>query len=283
MQHDPRVTPARPDLAAAHLAGKVSADRFVEGVARRAVVPLSPLKRRPAFDAPLETEVLAGEAVTVYEEEEGWAWVQLADDGYVGWMSANALAAPDPAPTRRVTALRTFLYPGASIKAEPLGWLSMGATVAVTRMDGAFAATPLGFIYASHLAPPTEQAVDFVAVAESLIGAPYLWGGKSSLGLDCSGLVQLSLAMTGHAARRDSDMQEKELGQPLAIDQDLLRRGDLVFWKGHVGIMRDADTLLHANGHHMLVVSEPLAEARARILAKGAGPVTSIRRLNTQA
>lgn len=278
MSFDPRVTPARPDLAAAKLRGLVEAERFVEGVAARVVVPATPLKREPRPDAPYDTEVLAGEAVTVYEECEGWSWVQLAADGYVGWLSANALGPVDPAPTHRVAALRTFCYPGPSIKMEPLGFLSLGARLAVLRIDGAFAATPLGFIHAGHLARLGEVEPDYVAVAGRFLGAPYLWGGKSSLGLDCSGLVQLALAATGIAAPRDSDMQAASLGIALPLADPQLRRGDLVFWKGHVGIMEDAETLLHANGHHMAVAREPLAQATARILAKTHGPVIGFRR-----
>lgn len=276
---DPRITPARGDLAADFLKGSVAAERYVPGRPMRIVTPQTPLKRQPFPDSPYETEALMGEVFTVYDEDEGWAWGQLAGDGYVGWMSANALGAADPAPTHRVVALRTFLYPGPSIKAEPLGALSLGASVCVRRSEGAFAATPQGFVHAGHLAPLDEAAPDFVAVAERLIGIPYLWGGKSSLGIDCSGLVQLSMAMAGIAAPRDSDMQEAALGTALPTGTTDLRRGDLVFWKGHVGLLTDSATLLHANGHHMMVAREPLAAAIARIAAKSYGAVTALRRL----
>jgi cell wall-associated NlpC family hydrolase len=154
----------------------------------------------------------------------------------------------------------------------------VGARLA-PQIDDAFLVTrELGFIWRAHLAPLEAPAPDFVAVAEALIGAPYLWGGKSSLGVDCSGLVQIALLSAGKEAPRDSDMQEARLGSPVERDAPL-RRGDLVFWKGHVGIMRDAETLLHANGTHMLVSSEPLALVRERNLSAGAGDITNIRRL----
>jgi hypothetical protein len=276
---DRRITPARPDLAAEKLRGLVQAERYVAGEARRISAPSTPLKREPHPQAAYETEALAGEPVTVYDEDgEGWAWVQLETDGYVGWLSVNALGAADPAPTHRVAALRTFLYPGLSIKAEPLGALSIGAEVAVSRFDGDFAVTLQGAIHAGHLAPVGRFEPDFVAVAERFLGVPYLWGGKTSLGIDCSGLTQVALAAAGIAAPRDSDMLAARTGTPLAVDTGDLQRGDLIFWKGHVGIMQDARTLLHANGFHMAVASEPLAQARDRILAKSFGAITGIRR-----
>jgi cell wall-associated NlpC family hydrolase len=277
---DRRLTPARPDLAADWLRGKVEAARFVAGWRRRIVEPVAPLRRAPAHDAPLETEALYGESVIVYEEHEGWAWGQLQRDLYVGFMPANALG-PEAQPTHRLSALRSFVYPKPDIKAPPLMALSLDARVQVVANQGLFCAAEAGFLYTQHLAPLDRYEPDFVAVAERFLEVPYLWGGRSSQGIDCSALVQNALAAAGRAAPRDTDMQEAALGAPVGFDAALagLQRGDLVFWKGHVGVMRDEAIMIHASGWQMKVVAEPLAGARARIAAKGGGPITSIRRL----
>jgi cell wall-associated NlpC family hydrolase len=278
---DPRLTPARPDLAAAHLRGKVEAARFVEGKRMHLRSEIVDLRRAPSLEAPIDTQVLFGEVATLYDEHEGWAWVQLTSDNYVGYMSRDALAEAEFAPTHRVIVNRTFIYPAANMKLPIQGALPRGAALRVSETIGDFARIGGGFVFGVHLAPLADAAADFVAVAEDYLGSPYLWGGKTSLGIDCSGLVQIARAAAGHAAPRDTDLQEAALGRALPIDDKLeqLQRGDLVFWKGHVGIMRDPRVLLHANGHHMLVVSEPLAEARARIRQKGTGEITSIKRL----
>jgi cell wall-associated NlpC family hydrolase len=276
---DPRITPARPDLAAAHLSGQVEAARFVTGTAREVRDESAPLRRAPAPDAPLDTEALKGERVTVYETtEEGWCWGQLDRDGYVGWLPANALMAPGPPPTHVVAALRTLAFPGPSIKLPPVAAYSLGCRLAVTRTEGPLAVTASGFVPARHLAPLDAIEPDFVAVAERFVGVPYLWGGKTSLGIDCSGLVQAALQAGGRACPRDSDMQERALGTPVSADLADLRRGDLVFWQGHVAIVRDGATLLHANAFHMAVAVEPIAEAVARIAA-GGSQIGAVKRL----
>jgi cell wall-associated NlpC family hydrolase len=275
---DPRINPYRADLAATHLQGQVKATRFVEGTPYDVVEPVAGLRREPSHAARLDTEALFGERVTVYEmTEEGWAWSQLESDGYVGWLSVNALAVPGPSPTHKVAALRTLAFPAGDIKAPPLAGLPMGARLAVARLDERFAISVSGwYLPAAHLVPLATKQRDFVAIAEQFLGTPYLWGGKTSLGLDCSGLVQVALEAAGHACPRDSDMQEQALGGRLAFDD--LRRGDLVFWKGHVAIVRDGNTLIHANAYHMAVAIEPVASAVARIRVAGDEP-TSVRRL----
>lgn len=284
---DPRVTAARPDLADARLRGQVAAARFVEGAPRGVVAPSAPLRRMPAADAPLDTEVLRGEIFTVFEDTaEGWSWGQLATDGYVGYVPTEALRADVPAPTHRVAALRTFVYPGPDMKLPPVAALSFRAGLALDR-ETVTRGTPYlaiaggeGWVVAATVEPANAGPLsDFVAAAERFAETAYLWGGRTSLGLDCSALVQLSLAATHVAAPRDTDMQEAALGHPLEGGLGAaLRRGDLIFWKGHVAIVRDPATIIHASGHHMAVVVEPLAEAAARIAATGGAP-TSIRRL----
>jgi hypothetical protein len=276
---DPRLTAARPDLAAVHLRGKVAAARFVDGEMREVIEPQAPVRRTPSPDAPLATEVLKGERVTIYETtDEGWAWGQI-EDGYVGWLPANALVRPGADATHKVMALRTLVFPGLSIKLPPIETLSLGAKLSILRMEPPFAVTTGGgYVPLVHLAPLAATEPDFVVTAERFIGVPYLWGGKTSLGVDCSGLVQVALAAAGIVCPRDSDMQERALGHPVDPGTAGLIRGDVLFWSGHVGIMRDRNTLLHANAFHMAVAAEPLAEALARITG-GGGELRTVRRV----
>jgi cell wall-associated NlpC family hydrolase len=274
---DARTNAIRPDLAAAHLAGRVTAERYVAGRRRGVVAASAPLRRRPAADAPLDTEALHGEAVVVYEEKHDFAWGQLERDGYVGYLPTAALGEP-VTPTHRVCVLRTHAYPGPSIKLPPRMAISFGANVVVVRRDGNFAVAADGAHYwLRHLAAIETVEPDFVATAERFVGAPYLWGGRTSEGIDCSGLAQTALRAAGIEAPRDSDLQERNLGA--VVEGGALRRGDLVFWRGHVGILCDPSTLLHANGFHMLVVKESFAAAKARIVVNGGGEVTAIKRI----
>ena len=285
MDLDPRLTPARPDLAARWLEGTVPAARYVDGEAARVIDGVAPLRRAPRSDAALDTEALMGETLRVFEDDdEGWSWVQLDRDGYVGWMPSHALLkGVAPVAGHRVSALRTFVYPGASIKEPPIAWVSFGAPVSVARMVEAngrrFAVTAEGgAIVAQHLAAIDSHESDPVAIAERFLGTPYLWGGRSSRGLDCSGLVQTVLAACGVAAPRDADLQERTLGRPVDLDPVAWRRGDLLFWPGHVALVRDAETFLHANAHAMAVAIEPIDSGLARIAAAGT-PLRSVRRV----
>jgi cell wall-associated NlpC family hydrolase len=279
---DPRVTPLRDDLAAKYLEGKVKAARFVEGTVMEVIAPQAPLRRQSRLDAPIETEALKGERATVYDTNpEGWAWVQLGADNCVGWMPDAALGPAGAPATHTVAALRTFVFPGPSIKLLPIEALPFGAKINIERVEEQMAVTSSGFyVPATHLKPVGENEADFVAVAERFLGAPYLWGGKTMLGIDCSGLLQVALTATGAQCPRDSDMQEQALGRALTKTEQSsrLRRGDLIFWKGHVAIVRDGESLLHANAFHMAVAVEPIAQALTRIRASGS-EITSLRRI----
>jgi cell wall-associated NlpC family hydrolase len=270
--HDRRLHAFRPDLADVRLSGKVSAERFVAGRPARVVVSRTALRNAPDMEAGRSTELLMGDAVLVFDEVAGWAWMQAERDGYVGYAEAAALGAPDGAATHVVSAPRTFLYREPDLRRAVAGELPMGAAVTVTgsavTRGTSYSLLPSGeAIVSGHLRPVGEPAEDFVAVAETLLHTPYLWGGATPFGIDCSGLVQLSMRMTGRDVQRDTDMQEKTIGRPLEAGGDLsgLRRGDLVFWKGHVAIMTDAMTMIHANGHTMMVSHEGLRQAIARI------------------
>src|SRR6188474_653997 len=275
---DPRINPFRPEIAASHLRGHVEAKRFVEGSRHQIIEPTTAFRRAPSHDARLDTEALLGERVTIYETtDEGWAWGQLETDSYVGWLSSNALGAVGATPTHKVVVPRAFAFAGPDIRLPPSAALPMGARLTVTRQHGRFAVTALGWhVPAVYLAPLKVRQSDFVAVAACFVGAPYLWGGKTSLGLDCSGLVQVSLQAAGISCPRDSDMQELALGKLSSLAS--LRRGDLVFWKGHVAIAIDPETLVHANAHHMMVAVESAADAIMRIKAAGS-EITSVRRI----
>jgi cell wall-associated NlpC family hydrolase len=278
---DPRRHPYRDDLAAERLRGRVAAARYVRGEARQVVHPAAPLWPRPDAREGWATQALFGERVTVYEEKRGWAWVQLERDGYVGYLNARSLSAQVKTPTHRVRVPGTFLYAAADAKALTGPHLSLTSLLTIAETGAAFSRLVDGaFVPTRHIAELGRFAPDFVAVAERFVGTPYVWGGKTRLGLDCSGLVQVAMHAAGLDCPRDSDMQLAELGREVAVRTGLegLQRGDLVFWKGHVGIMTDAFMLLHANAHHMAVVAEPLMSAVERIARAGL-PIAAIRRL----
>ena len=270
---DRRVTPARSDLAAAHLKGQVDAPRFSEGEKFSVRAGRAALRVRPSDDAAQDSELLFGESFTVYDRAHGWAWGQAAGDLYVGYIKEDCLAAPFAAQAR-VSALMAPVFAHPDLKTPVRDLLPLNAQVPIRNRDGDYADIGSGFVHHRHLA--AENETDFAAVAQRFVGVPYVWGGKTAAGLDCSGLIQTSLQAVGKAAPRDTDMMEQALGEKVSLAD--VRRGDLVFWKGHMGVMLDAQMFLHANAFHMQVAIEPLDDAVARI-RQIAGPVTSIKRL----
>lgn len=264
---DRRLHAFRPDLASSALAGIVEAERFTEGLPARIVAPVIGLRPAPDLARGIDTELLFGETVHVFDRANGFAWVQADADGYVGYLPETALGEPEQA-THRIIVPRTFLYPEAELRKPPRAQLSMGSRIAVVgeaeTRGTRYLLLSSGEAVVAHHCLPVDQAAaeDYVTIAERFVETPYLWGGRSGLGIDCSGLVQLAMLMAGHAVPRDSDMQA---GFGKTITRDELCRGDLVFWKGHVGIMQDEQMLLHANGHTMTVARENFEAAVKRI------------------
>lgn len=268
---DHRLHAYRADLADSRLKGRVEAARFTDGTPGEVILPVAQLRPRPDAACSIDTEALLGETLTVFDRADGWAWVQLAADGYVGYLREEAIADGTGPTTHVVSVPRSFVYPGPDLRFPHLKVLSMGSRVNVvgaaeTRATPYVVLDDGSAIIATHLRSISEIATeDAVSVACQFLNTPYLWGGRSGFGIDCSGLVQMALAMTGKPAPRDSDQQATRLGTPIDPDKDGLQRGDLVFWKGHVGFLEDEHTLLHASGATMYVTREPLREAIDRI------------------
>ncbi len=273
MSPDPRETLTLDGAADARLEGVVAAGRYVETAPLQACAPAAAVRRQPDGAARQLTQLLFGERFDVLEIRGGWAFGQSRRDGYVGWVAADAVAGPALAPTHRVTALRAYAFAEPDIKAAPTGLFSLNALATVEAREGRFVrAARAGWFVEAQLAPVgTGFARDPVAVAARFVGSPYLWGGRESLGLDCSGLVQAALHACGRACPRDSD-QQRTLGRP--VEPEAAERGDLLFWPGHVGWLSAPGRLLHANAHGMAVVDEPLADGVARM-----GPPEVVRRL----
>ena len=279
---DPRLHAWREDLADIRLRGRVPSARFVEGRPAMVAVPVASVHRRPQRGAPVDTQLLFGDRLKILDRDGDWCWIQSDHDSYTGYVAAGCLSENLLTPTHLVAAARTFVYPEPELRTPPMTALSMGSRLAVTgvteRRGTCYCELATGgHVFAGHLVEAGFRLADHVEAAERLIGTPYLWGGTSAFGIDCSGLVQLSLRMAGRSVLRDSDMQEASLGIAPGDDEPV-RRGDFLFWPGHVAIAAADDRLLHANGYTMQVSLEPMAEALARIAGKY-GPPRGRRRL----
>lgn len=278
---DPRLNAYRPDLAADALRGKVGSARFTAGRPWQVAAGTLPLLTHPLPDARLGSELLFGETVDVFEISDGWAWLQNRTDGYVGYAVASALGEEVHAATHSLGALRSYRFRDPDLKSTVLDVLSMNSPVAVTGAENGFSELAAGgWVWTRHLAGPGEFEADHGAVALRFLGAPYRWGGRSSIGLDCSGLVQMALARCGKVAPRDTDMQARESGSLVTFDGDysVLRRGDHVIWRGHCGFWLDEGRFVHANATDMMVSVAPLAEVAKHIEKVGGQKISAVRR-----
>ena len=274
---DPRDIASNGHVAHLSLRGKVEAENFVPGELNRVITPVANIHRGPEHRA-LERQMLFGEAFLVLENRDGFSFGRAEPSGYVGYVPSSALSAHTPA-THRVCVRQSLGFREPDLKTPDPTPLSMGSLVTVTGKQSGFLATSDGlFLPQNHLIPVDSAESDPVTVAERLLGAPYLWGGNSAFGLDCSGLVQIALNACNQACPGDSDQQKQRLGVALP-DGEPARRGDLMFWKGHVAWVADPKTLVHANAFHMAVAYEPIADAVARIDSQGDGPLTAHKRL----
>ena len=277
---DPRLNAFRPDLADAALKDKIAAEVYAEGRPARVATGRAPLMTRPATDSRMASELLFGETVTVFEVRDGWAWLQSHEDGYVGYARADRLGDDAGAPTQRISALRTFLYTEPDLKSPVLDVLSMNSPLCEQgRVNGFTNLASGGWVWTAHAAMLDEYEADHAAVALRFQGTPYLWGGRSSIGLDCSGLVQMALARCGKPAPRDSDMQAA-LGAAVTFsgDEAALNHGDLVFWPGHVGIWLEGGDFVHANATDMMVARGPFATIARHIAEVTKSDVIAVRR-----
>jgi cell wall-associated NlpC family hydrolase len=279
---DPRINAIREDLADESLKDIFEAPAYAKGVRRQINRAAVPLRLKPSASLGFETEALYGEIATQFDQANGWAWIQLERDRYVGYVPVDTLAPTPTEPTHRVKALGTFLYSGPDIKSPPVMHLSINARLTIAETGEKLSRTASGmFVVNRHIAENGRYARDFVEIAERFIGTPYLWGGRTRVGIDCSGLVQMSLVAAGRNAPRDSDMQMRDLGETVSVSEALddLRRGDLVFWKGHVGIMLDGVMIVHASAHHMAVTVETLPEVVERNLKAGSA-IVAVKRMD---
>ena len=274
---DKRTTPYRDDLAASYLRDKVKVKNYSEAIRHQIMLPVIPIHKDPFAASGLETQLVFGTYFDVYDIVSGWAWGQEVvetGNGYVGYVPKMALSLPVFEPDHRIIAMRAPLFLRPDLKSAIRNLLPINAHIALGEVDGDYyKILDQGYVHKKHIVEIDKKGGDFVSVAEQFIGLPYIWGGASPDGVDCSGLVQIALRAVGKDAPRDADMQERALGEKIDKGAEL-KRGDLVFWQGHVGIMKDSQTLLHANAFHMLTAQESLQDAISRI-----GEPSTIKRL----
>lgn len=262
-------------MADVALAGALFAPHYARAEQFRCVASSAMLRAAPDEGAEAVSQLLHGEGFAVLEVAGGWAWGYCLHDHYVGYLPASAVGEASE-PSHIVTVPQALLFSTPDIKSPARVW-PVGARFSGEE-SGVFVACEEGFLHRRHVAPLGERAGDFVSVAESLAGLPYLWGGRGAGGIDCSGLIQVALARAGIAAPRDTDQQRAALGRELGA-RETLRRGDIIFFPGHAGLMADTERLIHANAYTMGVTIELLADFVARLSPNHDRPVLARRRI----
>jgi hypothetical protein len=273
---DRRVHAARGDLADLALAGTLFSAHYARAVPLTCVAAGTPVLSAAVSTAEAVSELLRGETFHALDVTTDWAWGFCGHDGYVGYIRRDALDTLETA-THRVRARTAPLFSAPDIKAPIADYWPTGALIAGAVQDD-FLVCAEGYVHLRHVEPVDAAPADWVAAAQAYIGLPYVWGGRGHRGIDCSGLVQVALGRAGMAVPRDTDLQCEGIGSPVESDA-ALQRGDLIFFPGHVGILTDASTLLHANAHWMAVVEEPLADVVARLSVTHSQPIIARRRI----
>ena len=279
---DPRTTLARKDLADTALKARVRAERYAPIKSKVVSTGIVDVKKTPNNSAPLLTQAFFGEEVSMLDEANGWAFCQLNSDGYVGFLKSEHLSTHGLQPSHSVAVPLSHVYPKPDVRA-PIGMaIPFGAQVTISEgvEEKRFSEVRgLGWIYKRHLKPLGSLNADYLQTAAMFLHAPYVWGGKTALGLDCSALVQLALNYAGKDCPRDTDQQLEMLGRSVGANISACEKGDLVFFPGHVGFMLDKMRLLHANATYMRVTLDKLESVVSRLSMVHDNPVVDIRRL----